>query len=161
MGWVLSQDQQGVRITCRSICHGVRHDGYPCGSAYSIPQGILCSKVAGARSPEWEYAQKTLEKQGLLCMLEGRQTPIDPGANPCGDAHAYPATYTTFSSPSSPFFAVRKPGTLCSSVGSWSPAFVTPAWARSKGPCPLCRRAYRMGRCCAWCAPGSGMPKPS
>ena len=74
--------------------------------------GINCSKVAGAKFPEWEYTQKTLEKQGLLCMLEGRQTPIDPGAHPCGDAHAAPATYPTFSIPSSLFFAVRQPGTL-------------------------------------------------
>ena len=78
---------------------------------FNIKQTIN-SKVAGARFPEWEYAQKALENQGLLWMLEGCQTPIDTGANPCGDAHASLATSTTFSSPSSPFSAVRKPGTL-------------------------------------------------
>ena len=77
-----------------------------------IPNVLRDSKVAGARFPEWEYAQKTLENQGLLCRLEGCQTPLDTGANPCGDAHASLATYTTFSLPSSPFSAVRKPGTL-------------------------------------------------
>ena len=68
-------------------CQGVDVVRY--GKQRHDPQRYRCnSKVAGARSPEWEYAQKTLEKQGLLCMLEGRQTPIDTGAGrvpePCG-----------------------------------------------------------------------------
>src|SRR5438552_16979467 len=54
------------------------------------------SKVAGARSPEGEYAQKTLEKLGLLWRLAGCQTPIATGAHPGGEAQASPATSTAF-----------------------------------------------------------------
>src|SRR5215470_13860425 len=88
------------------------HCGYPLANiqVQSLDKGRIDSKVAGVRLPEWEYTPKTLENQGLLCMLEGCQTPIDTGANPCGDAHASLATYTTFSIPSSPFSTVRKPG---------------------------------------------------
>src|SRR5207302_9718174 len=108
------------------------------------------SKVAGARSPEGEYAQKTLEKLGLLWRLAGCQTPIATGAHPGGEAQASPATSTAFSRPASPCFAGRQPGTVCAAVGLGSPSGAPPAWARATGPCPRCWQAARLGRGCAW-----------
>jgi hypothetical protein len=72
----------------------------------------------GLRYRDTGYHEKVLKNQRscIFWKVSKPQNIQEPAT--CGDAHAYPEPYTTFSLPSSPFFAARKRDTLSSSAGS-------------------------------------------
>jgi heme/copper-type cytochrome/quinol oxidase subunit 1 len=79
---------------------------------------LMTQNWRGLRYRDTGYHEKVLKNQRscIFWKVSKPQNIQEPAT--CGDAHAYPEPYTTFSLPSSPFFAARKRDTLSSSAGS-------------------------------------------
>jgi len=67
--------------------------------------------------------RKSAIKMRSPCRLSPFSVRIIQEPITCGDSHAYREPYTTFSIPSSLFFAAPRLATLWSSVVCWSPSF--------------------------------------